>query len=56
MRAMAVFLLLNGFDITATIDEQEELIMDLAAGRRRREDVTTWLESHTAKRDRDSAV
>ena len=40
--AMATFLLLNGFDITATTDEQEALILDLAAGRRRREDLAAW--------------
>lgn len=54
--AMATFLLLNGLDITATIDEQEALILDLAAGRSRREDVLAWLENHTAKLGSDSAV
>ncbi len=30
--AMAVFLDLNGFEIDATVDEQEELMLTLAAG------------------------
>jgi death-on-curing protein len=54
--AMATFLVLNGFDITATIDEQEQLILDLASGRRRREDVLAWLQNHTKKLGSDSAV
>ena len=54
--AMATFLLLNGIDIVATIDEQEQLILDLAAGRCRREDVASWLQSHTKKLDSDSAA
>jgi death-on-curing protein len=54
--AMATFLVLNGLDIAATVDEQEALILDLAAGRCRREDVLTWLQSHTKKLDSDSAV
>ncbi len=54
--AMATFLLLNGVDLAASIDEQEELILDLAAGRRRREDVERWLQSHTKGLDPGSAV
>jgi death-on-curing protein len=54
--AMATFLVLNGFEITATIDEQEQLILDLASGRRRREDVLAWLQNHTKKLGSDSAV
>jgi death-on-curing protein len=54
--AMATFLLLNGLDITATTDEQERLILDLASGALRREDLATWLREHTTKLDADSAV
>lgn len=39
--AMATFLMLNGVEIEATIDEQERLILDLAAGHHSREDVMT---------------
>ena len=54
--AMATFLLLNGCDIAATIDEQEGLILNLAAGRCGRADVAAWLRDHTKKLDTDSAV
>jgi death on curing protein len=48
--AMAVFLDLNGFAIEATIDEQERLMLTLAAGQLPRVDLTTWLESHICPR------
>jgi death-on-curing protein len=54
--AMATFLLLNGLDVAATSDAQEKLILDLAAGRCRREDVVAWLRSHVTKLGSDSAV
>jgi death-on-curing protein len=54
--AMETFLQLNGFEVDATVDEQELLILELAAGRTRREDVLAWLQSHTNKLDSDSAV
>jgi death-on-curing protein len=53
---MATFLMLNGYDIAATADEQEQLILDLAAARLRREDLAVWLQDHTAKLGPDSAV
>lgn len=43
---MEVFLLLNGHEIVATVDEQERLMLDLAAGSVTREQLTTWLEAH----------
>jgi death-on-curing protein len=54
--AMATFLMLNGVDITASTDEQEQLILALASGRSRREDVAVWLREHTKNLDSDSAV
>ena len=53
--AMATFLLLNGLDIVATTDEQERLILDLASGQRRREDLAAWLQEHTTKVDTNPA-
>jgi len=44
--AMEVFLLLNGLDLNATIDEQERLMLDLADGRITREQLILWLNSH----------
>lgn len=48
--AMAVFFDLNGFEIEATIDEQEQLMLGFAAGQLSRADLTTWLESHVSTR------
>lgn len=44
--AMATFLLLNGTDIEASTDEQEQLMLGLAAGQVTREKLTAWLASH----------
>ena len=44
--AMEVFLLLNGYELAADVDEQEQLILDLAAGRLEREALTGWIETH----------
>lgn len=46
--AMAVFLELNGLTIEASVDEQERLMLDLAAGRCPRHELTTWLAAHVA--------
>ena len=47
--AMAVFLDLNGHTIEPTVDEQERLMLDLAAGQLRREELTAWLGAHVAR-------
>ena len=44
--AMEAFLMLNGFEIKADIDEAEVEILALAAGERSREDFLSWVESH----------
>jgi death on curing protein len=44
--AMATFLLLNGAEIDAGIDEQERLMLDLASGRLSRTELTDWLQQH----------
>ena len=46
--AMEVFLVLNGFEINATIDEQEKLFLDLASSKLTREDLTNWLQRSIA--------
>jgi len=48
--AMAVLLDLNGFAIDATVDDQERLMLDLAAGQVSRTELTAWLNSHVAAR------
>ena len=45
--AMEVFLSLNGVAILASIDEQERLMLDLAAGELTREELEAWLSAHT---------
>jgi len=48
--AMEVFLVLNGHEIRAAVDEQEQIILEVAAGERDREALTEWLRSHTGER------
>jgi len=45
--AMEVFLILNGLEIDASTDEQERLMLDIAAGRRRRDELADWLRLHS---------
>jgi len=42
--AMEIFFVLNGFEIKATIDEQEKLFLDLAGSRLTREGLVNWLQ------------
>ena len=44
--AMAMFLALNGCKIDASIDEQTEIILSVAAGKLNRDDFTAWLSTH----------
>jgi death on curing protein len=44
--AAEVFLMLNGYEIEANVDEQERIIRDLAAGNLNREDFVSWLRDH----------
>ena len=44
--AMEVFLVLNGYEIQATVDEQEQIILDVAAGRMNRESFARWVAAH----------
>ena len=48
--AMAVFLELNGSSIEASVDEQERLMLDLAAGNVSRVELTAWLTAHVRPR------
>jgi death-on-curing protein len=45
--AMEVFLILNGVEIDASIDEQERLMLDIAAGQRSRDELADWLRLHS---------
>ena len=44
--AMEVFLILNGAELIAGVDEQEQLMLDVAAGRLSREQLQTWIAHH----------
>ena len=44
--AMETFLILNGAEIDAPVDDQERLMLDLAAGRIDRSHLTDWLHHH----------
>lgn len=44
--AMEVFLLLNGYEIDASVDAQERLMLDVAAGVVDRPELTGWLNEH----------
>ena len=54
--AMEVFLLLNGRELVGTLDEQECLMLDLAAGQVTREQLADWLEQHIQPIAGNSAV
>lgn len=45
--AMEVFLILNGHELEADVDEQEALFLRLAAGEVELEALATWVEGHT---------
>jgi death-on-curing protein len=49
--AMEVFLVLNGYEIRAAIDEQEHIILQVAASEIDREEFTTWLRTHVVAKD-----
>jgi death-on-curing protein len=45
--AMETFLILNGYEIIASVDEQERVMLKLAAGKMSRIDFTEWLNNHS---------
>jgi death on curing protein len=48
--AMETFLVLNGFEISASVDEQERVILQLAASELDRDEFTKWLRAHITER------
>lgn len=44
--AMETFLIINGSELRAPVDEQERVILDLAAGNLSREDFVEWMARH----------
>jgi len=47
--AMETFLVLNGYEIDASVDEQEQIILQVASGELERDDFTAWLRAHVVK-------
>jgi death-on-curing protein len=43
--AMEIFLILNGFEISADVEEQEQVVLQVASGEITREEFTNWLQS-----------
>ena len=44
--AMETFLILNGHEVRASVDEQERVMLDLASGKATRESLAGWLRDH----------
>lgn len=44
--AMELFLLINGFELESTIDEQYEVIIDVVVGRIDRQGLADWIRDH----------
>ena len=45
--AMETFLVLNGADFDCSVNEQEQVMLNLAAGRMDRAEFTNWVKMHT---------
>ena len=43
--AMETFLVMNGYEVVASIDETEQVILDVASGRLDRERLAAWLQA-----------
>jgi death-on-curing protein len=48
--AMETFLVVNGYELSAPVDEQEQVILSLAAGSLGRDVLVEWVRSHTVAR------
>jgi death-on-curing protein len=44
--AMETFLVINGYELDAPVDEQESTILHLASGNLSREEFTEWVRNH----------
>lgn len=49
--ALETFLVLNGFEIEAPVDEQERVILQVASGEVGRDEFTAWIRSHLVERE-----
>ena len=51
--AMETFLVLNGYEIDAPVDEQEKSILRVASGKMKREEFTEWLKHHLVEKKQE---
>lgn len=49
--AMEVFLLLNGNELDASVDEQEKIIIEVASGKISRIELSKWISKHMVLRN-----
>lgn len=47
---METFLVLNGWEIGASMDEQEQVVLAVASGNLSRESLVDWLRHHIVER------
>ena len=47
--AMETFLILNGYEIIASVDEQERVMIEIAAGKMSRANFSEWLNNHISQ-------
>ena len=47
--ALETFIALNGFELSAPLDEQEQIVLRLAAGELSREEWTNWVQEHLVR-------
>ena len=50
--AMELFLIFNGYEIDATVDIQEQIILGVASGDVSRDQFVRWLKEHAPKKDK----
>jgi len=48
--AMEMFLVINGFELQADVDEAEKVILDVASGAMSRHDFVAWVKLRTVSR------
>ncbi|MDQ3816661.1 MAG: type II toxin-antitoxin system death-on-curing family toxin [Acidobacteriota bacterium] len=48
--AMETFLILNAHEINASVDEQEQVILQVASGELERDNFTEWLRAHIVEK------
>jgi death-on-curing protein len=49
--AMEVFLVLNGYEIRATVDAQERVVLQVAASEIDRKEFNAWLRTHVVAKE-----